>query len=197
MGDHHPAVRGRVADDIGQDTGNVFVRQTVESVASNSLFGQPPRQGEGGGDLRLGVVEGSVKTRDLRQGRMQLRYRRNGCEVMRPMERSERNKPGQLSDDLSVDAHRFLVPHTTMNDAMPGRDQPALRKTLFEPAQQRGKRILVSCAFSQMLIAERRSGAILGGEMYAVADPRALAVAEKVLARRPLLAGKERELDAR
>ena len=113
------------------------------------------------------------------------------------MQRGERNEAGEFSDDLGVDPHRPLVDRTAMNDAMPRRDQTVLRETMFKPAQQRGKRILVRRTLRQVLVKERRSGAVFRGEMYAVADPRALTLADEILPRRSLLAGKERELDAR
>ena len=43
----------------------------METVTANSLVGQAARQSEGGGDLRLGMVEGGVETGDLRQGRVE------------------------------------------------------------------------------------------------------------------------------
>src|SRR5271169_991644 len=116
---------------------------------------------------------------------------------MRLMERGERNEPGQFSDDLSVDEYRSLIECAAMHDAMPRRDQTVLREVISDPVQQRCKRIFVGCALIEILIEERRPGAVFGGEMYPVPQARAFAFTEEVLARRPLLAREQRELDAR
>ena len=80
----------------------------MEPVAPNALFGEPARQREGGSDLRLGMVKRRIETGDLRQGRVQLRDRRDGGEMMRLMQRSERNEASQFGNDLSVDPYRPL-----------------------------------------------------------------------------------------
>ena len=71
MGDHDAPFGVRCADRIGQDAGNIFVGQAVESVAPNAVVGETARQREGGSDLRLGVVKGGVEAGDLRQRRME------------------------------------------------------------------------------------------------------------------------------
>ena len=96
MGDHHAALGACGPTIVRQDAGDVFVGQAVEPVAPNSLFCQAARQSKGGGDFRLGVVEGSVEAGDLRQARVQFRKRRDGGEVMRLMERGERDEPGRV-----------------------------------------------------------------------------------------------------
>ena len=78
----------------------------MKSVAPDAFVGQAPRQRKVGGDFRLRAVKGGVEAGDLRQRRMKFRKRRDGGEVMRLMQRRQRNEAGQLRDHLGIDAHR-------------------------------------------------------------------------------------------
>jgi hypothetical protein len=109
---------------------------TVEAVAPDSLVGQVARQRVSGGEFRLRAVEGGVETRHLRQLGVKFRKRRDGVEVVRLMQRRQRNQAGQFVDDIRIDANRAGIVRSAMHDAVPGCDQLPVGKARFEPAKQ-------------------------------------------------------------
>ena len=169
----------------------------MKTVAPDSFVGQIPRQRIFGGKLRLRAMEGGVKTRDLRQRGMKFCERRDGVEVMRLMQRRQRNETGQLRDHFRVDANRTRVAHPTVHDAVSGRDQFAVGKARIEPAQKRRHDILMRRGLCQLLVGQPVSGAILRGEMNPVAQSLVGALANEIASGRPLVRGKQREFDAR
>jgi hypothetical protein len=84
-----------------------------------------------------------------------------------------------------------------MHHPMSGCDQLGVSKVVFQPAQQRGQRILVRRGLRQILINQRRSGAVFRREMDAVAEALALAFANDVLPAWSFMAREDRELEAR
>ena len=160
----------------------------MESVAPDSLVGQAARQREGGSDLRLGVVKGGVEAGDLRQCRMEFCNCRDGGEMMRLMQRRQWDEAGQFGDHLGIDTHRPLVARPAMHDAVPGRDQLVVRE-IAVPSQRRSAASASSWVVpsAQILVDQRRSGAVLGGEMSPVPESCVLAFAKEVLPRRPLV----------
>ena len=53
-----------------------------------------------------GMMKGGVETGDLRQRGVQLRKRRNRSEMMRLMQRRQRDKTAQLGNDAFIDTDR-------------------------------------------------------------------------------------------
>ncbi len=76
-----------------------------------------------------------------------------------------------------------------MYHPMPGCDQAAILAR--QPAQQRGKRILVVGAICEILVDQRRSAPVFCREMHAVADALALAVTQETLPTRLHMAWEE------
>ena len=75
MGHDNAAIGGCRTKDVGQNAGDVFIGKAVKPVPPDALGGEPARQRERGGDLRLSMVKGRVEARDLRQCRVKLRER--------------------------------------------------------------------------------------------------------------------------
>ena len=74
---------------------------------------------------------------------MQFRKRGDCAEMMRLMQRRQRNKARQLVDYLGIDANRPVVERAAVDDAMPGRDQCLFGKARLEPAKKRCNDVLV------------------------------------------------------
>ena len=130
---------------------------------------------------------------------MQLRQRRDGGEVMRLMQRRQRNERRQLGDDRGIDANRRGIARSAMHHAMAGRDQLAgPESALSSQRRSAAKRILMGRAPS----ASCSSTSALPARSFAVKCTRCpmpshCAFANQIAPARPLIAGKERELDAR
>ena len=169
----------------------------MKTVAPDSLVGQIPRQRIFGGKLRLRAMEGGVETRDLRQRGMKFCQRRDGVEVMRLMQRRQRNETGQFRNDVRIDADRARIAHSAMHDAMPGRDQFTIGKARIEPAQECRHDLFMRRGLRQLLVGQAVSGAILRREMNPVAQSLVGAFANEVAPGRLLVRRKQRELDAR
>ena len=127
------------------------------------------------------MVEGGVKTRDLRQIRVKICDGRDGGKIMGLMKRRQRNELTQLVNHRGIDTYRRSIDRSTMDDAMPGRDQAIVGNWRFHPIQKRGERVLMSGRFSQILIDQRCSRAVLCDEMHAMSDAVEFAVADIVL----------------
>ena len=64
----------------------------MKSVPPDALGGEPARQRERGGDLRLRMVKSRVEAGDLRQCGVEFRDGSDGGEVVGLMERGQRNE---------------------------------------------------------------------------------------------------------
>ena len=84
-----------------------------------------------------------------------------------------------------------------MHDAMSRGDETALRKLLRRPAQYGTQRVLVGRAVAQVLVEKRGARGVARPEADAMPDTIERASAIEALPRRPVIARKERELDAR
>ena len=127
----------------------------MKSVAPDALGGERARQCEGRSDRRLRVMERGVEAGKLRQSGVELGERRNGSQVVRFVERRQRNEAAHLVDHRRIDANRRGVECAAMHHAMSGRDKAMVLEMGFQPAQQRGQRVLVSGAFSQIPVGQR------------------------------------------
>ena len=99
--DDHAAV-GDLRRDLGQDRGDVLVRQAVEAVALHAGLADLARQRHQLGDRRLAAMEARVEAGDLRHAGQPLGDRLDGREVVRLVERRERDEPPQFLEDLAA-----------------------------------------------------------------------------------------------
>ena len=72
---------------VGQNGSNVFVRESVKTVAANTRFGKPARDGEGSCCSGLRMMKCRVETSHLREVWMQTRQGLYRSEIMRLMKR--------------------------------------------------------------------------------------------------------------
>jgi len=75
----------------------------VEAVPAHSFLRVPPRQGEGLGDRGLGAMESGVEAGDLRQVRGLFGHRLDCLQIVRLVQRCERNERLQPFQDLRGD----------------------------------------------------------------------------------------------
>ena len=78
----------------------------MKPVPPDTLDREPTRQREGGGDLRLCMVESGVEARNLQQCGVKLREGNDGGKVMGLMEWCQRNEAAQISGHRRVDTNR-------------------------------------------------------------------------------------------
>ncbi len=96
MGDNDATLgRGR-SQNVRKNAGNIFIGQAVESIAPDPLIRNRARQRVSGGDLGLGVMEGGIEARDLRQCRVKLRDRGDRRKIVRLMQRRQWNETLQF-----------------------------------------------------------------------------------------------------
>ena len=141
MGNDDPAM-GFLAV-FRQDAGNEFVRQAVKAVALDALGAERARNGEGLGDSRVGAVKGGVETGYLTDFRQQLGDGLDAVEVVRLVQRGERDELFKLADRVRADRHRGREQLAAMDDAVADSDQFGAGLVFLNPGQQEVERGLV------------------------------------------------------
>ena len=109
---------GHFRRNFSQPARDIFIGDAVKAVTPDSLLGIFSRDGESLRDRRLAAMEGRVETGDLRQLRMGGPYRPNDREIMRLMQRRERNEGGEPLDDVVRKQQRRGIFAPAMHDAM-------------------------------------------------------------------------------
>src|SRR5208282_3802801 len=102
----------------GQSLGDVLVGEPVESVASYAAVGDRPRECKCLCLLGLGTVECGVEASNLRQLRGAFQEGPDRRQVVRLVQRCERNVFRQRREHRRVDANRSAVLEPAVNDAM-------------------------------------------------------------------------------
>jgi len=102
-----------------EDAGNVLVRQAMEAVATHAAIGDGLREREGLRDRRLRAMERGVEAGDLWQLRRPYEQVANRREIVRLMQRRERDECLEPGEHGLVDAHRQGVVETPVENSMP------------------------------------------------------------------------------
>ena len=130
----HPT-GGKHGIDLAQAPGDIFVRQTVESVAPDALLMEGAREGQARGDRRLVVVKRRVETGHLRKARAELRNRTDGGQIVRLVQRGERVELFQCIKDCVVDETRCGELGPAVDDTVANRDHLAIAQTFRRPSE--------------------------------------------------------------
>ena len=101
---------------------DIFVGEPVEAVAAHALVVIGARQGEGVGDEGVAAMERGVEAGDLRRRRECLHRRLDAGDVVRLVQRRERDERPQLRERRLVDQHRVGEVGPAMDDAVADRD---------------------------------------------------------------------------
>jgi hypothetical protein len=92
----------------------------MKTVAAYPFRRQIARQSVRSRDIGLVVVKRGIETRDLREMRRRIRYRTNGRDIVRLMQRREGDQRIEIGKHLLVDQDGLGVRNPTMDDAMSG-----------------------------------------------------------------------------
>ena len=131
------------AGDGGQGLQDRFVGQSMEAIAPQAGLPEFFRQREAGGDLRLGGMESSIEARDLGQGREQCLQRFDRRDIVRLVQRRQRDQRRQLLQRRAVDAHRCRKACAAMHHAMSGAEPVLRARGDVQPRDQQLQRIAV------------------------------------------------------
>jgi hypothetical protein len=102
MADDYPA-RGNFRRNLGQDPGDILVRQPMKAVTPDAFVVISARQREQVGHFRVIPVKSRVEARDLRDLRVHGPRRLDVIQVVRQMQRCEWTQSLQRFDHLIVD----------------------------------------------------------------------------------------------
>ena len=106
----------------------------MEAVAANALLEQAPRKREQLGHPRLRAVETVIETGDLRQCRMQLGQRLDCRQIMRKVQRKERDELFNLGNGLVVQPRRAAVGRPAEHHPVSRCRHPDICGVRFDPA---------------------------------------------------------------
>ena len=165
MRDDHPAL-GETGIVVFQDGRDVVVGQPVEAVAPNAALAHFARQGEQSRDVRLGLMEGSIETGDLRHPRKAASHDPDRLQVMGLMQRRERHQRLKRLEDGFVDQHRAGIGRAAVDDPVSDGDELAPFLMLAQPRDEMHQRILVPdlLALAPGALVQNASARILDGE---------------------------------
>ena len=169
----------------------------MESVASYAAVGDRPRQCECLCDLGLGTVECGVEASDLRQLRRASQQGADRRQVVRLMQRCERNVLLQRRQHRRVDANRFAVLEAAVNDAMSDSREAMLAELRAQEGDQMIERAIMPKldAIAPGLLAQDLPVPILGDETRRGMEAFGLSAHSQL--ERGATLGEERELEAR
>ena len=117
MRDDDPSVRdfGR---DVRQGLRDIFIGETVKSVAPDPFIVQPTGYGVVVRDLVMVAVKGRIEAGDLRQCGKIGKQGADRRQIMRLMQRRQRREALQTRDYAMVDQHGPIIIRTAMHDPM-------------------------------------------------------------------------------
>jgi hypothetical protein len=110
----------------------------VESVTTNPLIVQPPRERECLRHRGHTAMKGRVETGYLRQGGIKCECSSDRGETMRLVQRGKRDQSVQLDQQFPSHPFRPDVPRASMNYAMAKRSEPATAELVLRPRDQDG-----------------------------------------------------------
>ena len=120
----------------------------METVAANATVGDRGRQGKGLGHLGLVAMKGGIEATHLRQLRLVLQQQADRLEVMRLVQRCQRDELLQVSDDLGGQPHRRSVGEAAVHHTMADGGQPVFPELLAQEACQMGDGAIVTKRFT-------------------------------------------------
>jgi hypothetical protein len=108
----------------------------VEAVAADTVLVERFRNGVAVGHLRMAAVEGGIEAGNLQDVGLHRADRPDRQEVVRLVQRRQRDQDLQPGDHVIVDGHMRIIGRTAMNDTMTdgNRKRPAV--TSPQPASQ-------------------------------------------------------------
>ena len=194
---HDRATGGRLGVELRQHRGDVLIRQAVKSISSHAGVVQLLGKCESLRNLGIRAVERRIEAGDLRQLRRALEQPTDWREVVRLMQRRERNQLFKRRHRASINDHGLRVVQPAMHDPMADADEWHSCELGAQKRDQVVERAVMAelRALGPRLLRRDRSVAPLGDKVGCSVNPFDLAAnGELQLA---AAREKERELDAR
>ena len=98
----------------------------MKAVTAHTLLGVATRQSERLRHRRLGPMKGGIEAGDLRERRRVFRHRSDRCQILRLVQRRQRNERLQLVERSRIDRNRARETRASVDDAMPDRHDAML-----------------------------------------------------------------------
>ena len=151
---------------LRQHRRDVFVRQPVEAVPAHAAVGDRLGQRERLRHRRRAAVERRVEARHLRQVRRAREHGPDRREIVRLVQRRERDVFFQRGQDRRIHAHGLRVFHAAVHHPVADPRQPMLGELGAQESDQMIERVGVGelDPITPRLLAEHLSGAVLGDE---------------------------------
>ena len=169
----------------------------MEAVAEDAALGDRLRQRERLRDRRLAAVERGVEAGHLRQLRQPLEQHPDRRQVVRLVQRRERDVLFERREHRRIDAHRLGVLEAAVHDPMTDADEPVLGEPLTQERDEVIERAVMTerDALAPRLLVDGRAAAVLGNEARRRVQPLGLPARDEREALRAV--GEQRELEAR
>ena len=170
MGDDDVLARD-LRRDLAQLSGDELVGKSVKAVTAHALVVIGAGQSEGVVDEGVAAMESGIEAGDLRRRREGLHRRLDPGEVVRLVQRRERNEPLKRRDHGLVDQLRLHEIRPAVHDAMADRDDRRIVARLPEPAENGAHRgVMVDRAGRRI---ERETALLARGRRHAALSGRA------------------------
>ena len=188
----------RAGAEVGRkDRGDVFVGQAVKAVALHALPGQRAGQREGRGNVRLAGMKRGIEADDLRDVGVEFPKRADRFQIVRLMQRCERNQKLEIAQHGRRDANRLRIMLAAVHDAMPGGGDIDVLGMRGKPFQQGGKSLVVRCRPTHGPVGQGFLPGVAYEQMQRVADSFDFAVVSGRVLNRYCSGRVQRKLDAR
>ena len=165
VGDDHAPV-GDLRRHLRQDRGDVLVREAVEAVALDAASRSSAGSGTSSATPDCAAMEAGVEAGDLRHAGQALGHRLDRGEVVRLMQRRERNQGAQIVEHFRRDDDRAARSRAAVHDPMADAEHARAAVPAAQPVGQRverGRGRRRRC-LSSVSLGDDGAAAILGGE---------------------------------
>ena len=176
MGDDHASARD-VRRDLRQALGDIFVGQAVEAVAPDAFGMELVRDRVMVGERIVVAMEGGIEAGDLRQCREIAQQRPDRRQVVRLMQRRQRDVALQPRHDRMIDQHRASMIRPAMDDAMADGDGVDVEFVAQPGAGDRHRGRHIRHRLDRIgPVGQRIAGRAAGAQSRTAADPVHLAL---------------------
>jgi hypothetical protein len=181
----------------GKNGRDVFVGEAVKSVAPYALFGQGAGEREGRGYRRLAGMKRGIEAGDLRNVRLEFGNCADRFEIVRLMQRRQRNESIKLAQHVGRDTDRLRISHSAVHHAMADCGDIHVSGVRGNPLEQGRQSPMVRCRPIQRPVGQGLSPGVAHEQMQRVTDALDFAAASGRVLTRCRSYPIERKLDAR
>jgi hypothetical protein len=170
MSDDDPSI-GDLGSYIRQNTGNVLVRQAVESIALQVRLANIAWEWNQVCDSRMAPMKAGVEAGNLWHIRKPVEHRFDSSQIVRLMQRRKRHKFVKLLQHLRAHHGRSGKPGTAMHNAMANTDHSRASILWLQPTRQ-----CIDCSagiangWREVLVDDPSAGTIFDEEVWCCPD---------------------------